>query len=143
MGECLCSPVRLLHRRITALYDEALRPHGVTSAQLNLLTAIEVLQGRATAPILVDAMAIEKSTLSRDLAGLQALGWVERAAVPGQRATALRLTPKGRRLLDALLPAWEDAQRRARELLDDEPRRWLRAFGRKARTEAREKHAGS
>ena len=51
---------------------------------------------------------------------LQAHGWVE--VVPGEdaRAQPFRLTPKGKRLIEKAVPAWEEAQRRASELLGNE-----------------------
>jgi hypothetical protein len=38
--ECIAVRVRLLNRVITSLYDDALRPLGITVSQLNLLVAI-------------------------------------------------------------------------------------------------------
>ena len=37
-GECLAVRVRLLNRTITGIYDEALRPLGMTVGQLNMFT---------------------------------------------------------------------------------------------------------
>jgi hypothetical protein len=36
------------------------------------------------------------------------------------RAQPLRLTPQGKRLIEKAIPAWEEAQRQATELLGDE-----------------------
>jgi len=60
------------------------------------------------------------ATLSRNVKPLQAHGWVE--VVPGEdaRAQPFRLTPKGKRLIEKAVPAWEEAQRRASELLGNE-----------------------
>ena len=44
-SECLAARVRRLGRVITRVYDAALAPHGVTIAQLNLLTAIVAADG--------------------------------------------------------------------------------------------------
>ena len=38
--ECLAVRVRLINRVITALYDEALRPHGLRISQANILAAV-------------------------------------------------------------------------------------------------------
>ena len=42
--------------------------------------------------------------------------------MPGEdaRAQPFRLTPKGKRLIEKAVPAWEEAQRRASELLGNE-----------------------
>ena len=47
-AECLCMPLRLVHRVVTGIYDEALRPLGVRIAQLNLLVGIARMSDRAT-----------------------------------------------------------------------------------------------
>ena len=39
-AECLAVRVRTLNRAVTALYDDALRPHGLRVGQLNLLVAV-------------------------------------------------------------------------------------------------------
>ena len=39
-GECLAVRVRMLNRTITAIYDDALRPLGLTTGQLNILVVV-------------------------------------------------------------------------------------------------------
>ena len=67
-----------------------------------------------------EILQLDASTLSRNVKPLQAHGWVE--VVPGEdaRAQPFRLTPKGKRLIEKAVPAWEEAQRRASELLGNE-----------------------
>jgi DNA-binding MarR family transcriptional regulator len=109
--------VRLLNRRITRLYDAALRPHDVTTAQLNILTAL-ALAGDARAADVAAALAIEKSTLSRNLARMVERGWI--SAIDEARGTGkqLRLLAAGRMLLEQATPAWRAAQRQARRELE-------------------------
>jgi DNA-binding MarR family transcriptional regulator len=111
-SECLAMRVRQLNRRVTRLYDAALRPHGVSTAQLNVLAALALL-GETRATDVAAALALEKSTLSRNLDRMVARGWVEVAA--GQRGVGqqLRLLPAGRRVVEDALPAWRAAQRQA------------------------------
>ena len=66
-GECLRLPVRMLHRVVTSIYDDALAEHGVGMAQLNLLVAIECLGKKATSSMLSRKLLLEKSSVSRDL----------------------------------------------------------------------------
>lgn len=117
--DCLAMRVRQLNRRVTRMYDAALRPHGVSTAQLNVLVALALAGGARPADI-AQALALEKSTLSRNLTRMAARRWVE--SVPAERGTAqrLRLLPAGRRVLEAALPAWRAAQRRAMAELDPE-----------------------
>ncbi len=43
-ANCLAVRVRLLSRTITGIYDEALRPLGVTVGQLNILVTVAMLE---------------------------------------------------------------------------------------------------
>ena len=115
--ECLAMRVRQLNRRITRLYDAALRPHGITTAQLNVLAAL-ALAGDTRPTDVAAALAIEKSTLSRNLARMIEREWVEvREEGPGT-AQLLRLRSAGRRIVEQAMPAWRAAQRRAAKELD-------------------------
>jgi DNA-binding MarR family transcriptional regulator len=51
---------------------------------------------------------------------LQAHGWLEVVPDEDARAQPFRLTAKGKRLIEKAVPAWEQAQRQAAELLGDE-----------------------
>lgn len=117
-GDCLAIRVRLINRVVSAIYDEALRPHGLKVSQANLLVAI-AHQAPVRPVDLSRSIRIEKSTLSRDVEVLRRRGWVESDPPAGGRNQALRLTEAGCDLLRALFPAWERAQAKARECLGD------------------------
>lgn len=109
---CYASPLRALLRVVNGIYDGALRPLELTIGQLNLMVAIEELGPDATAARVARGLAIEKSTLSRDLARLEQAGLVRRAQ--HGRDKVLSLTASGVRKLEAAFPVWEKAQARAR-----------------------------
>jgi DNA-binding MarR family transcriptional regulator len=111
-AECLAMRVRQLNRRVTRLYDKALRPHGVSTAQLNVLVAV-ALMDEARPTDIARALGLEKSTLSRNLTRMVEREWVEIAAGERGAEQRLRLRPAGRRLVEAALPAWRAAQRQA------------------------------
>src|SRR5690349_17632646 len=111
--DCIAVRVRALNRAITALYDEALRPHGLRVGQLNLLVAIARF-GTARPGDLCRTLRMEKSTLSRDIEVMRRKGWLQVDPSAGGRARPLQLTPAGRALLEAVLPAWRAAQARAK-----------------------------
>ncbi len=108
-SECLSVRVRRLGRVITRIYDAALAPHGVSTAQLNLLAAIAVCDGARPAD-LTRLLEVEKSTLSRDLKRMEQLGWVRSDPVLPRGGRRVTLTPAGARLLIGVRPAWEEAQ---------------------------------
>ncbi len=115
-GECLAVRVRTLNRAVTALYDEALRPHGLRVGQLNLLVAIAKM-GTARPGDLCRILQMDKSTLSRDVEVMRRNGWLEVDDSADARARPLRLTAAGDALLEAVVPAWRQAQEKAEALL--------------------------
>ena len=100
---------RRLERRLTRIYDDALRAHGLTGSQLALLVATQ-LSGKTTPAEVGRRLDLEKSTVSRNLARLASAGLVD-------VSDGLRITPRGAAAIVACHPAWRDAQRRAREAL--------------------------
>ena len=118
-GQCLARKVRQASRHLTALYDEALRPHGLKASQLNVLVAVGAF-GTAGPAQLVRALDLEKSTVSRGAERLAASGWLEVLADPAERGLRYRLTAKGRALLARALPDWERAEAEARRRLGRE-----------------------
>ena len=124
-SECLSVRVRRLGRVITRIYDAALAPHGVSTAQLNLLAAIAA-GGGARPGHLTRLLEVEKSTLSRDLKRMEQLGWVRSAAAPARRGRFVTLTPAGSRLLIDVRKAWEKAQAAAEVELGRKPFAQLR-----------------
>jgi DNA-binding MarR family transcriptional regulator len=119
VGECIAVRLRTLNRAITALYDDALRPHGLRIGQLNLLVAIAKM-GTARPVDLCRVLRMDKSTLSRDVEVIRRNGWLEVDDSGGGRSRPLRLTPTGRDLLRAVTPAWKSAQAKAKALLGED-----------------------
>ena len=116
---CIAVRLRLLNRVVTNLYDDALRPLGLKVSQLNILIVTAKL-GLARPAQVCDLLQLDASTLSRNVKPLQAHGWLEVVPDEDARAQPFRLTEQGRRLIEKAVPAWEEAQRRATELLGDE-----------------------
>src|SRR5262249_14901159 len=78
--ECIAVKLRMLTRAVTKIYNRALRPHGLTVSQMNILVAASYI-GQAKQQDICQALHLEKSTLSRDLARMRERGWV--AESPG------------------------------------------------------------
>ncbi len=118
-AECLASRARFLDRRLASIYERALRPLGLRRTQLTLLVAIARAGERASPGVVGQALLLEKSSVSRELGRLQALGWIRIEAAPDTRAQRLSLTPAGTGLVETALPLWRMAQREARALLGE------------------------
>jgi DNA-binding MarR family transcriptional regulator len=116
-AECLSVRLRLLNRAITKLYDDALRPVGIKSSQLNILVAAALDELTPPATLCL-RLKLDNSTLSRNVDRMAARGWIE--LVPDRddgRAHALRVTAKGQKLIEQAEPAWTAAQKQALEMI--------------------------
>jgi DNA-binding MarR family transcriptional regulator len=116
--DCIAVRLRLLNRVITNLYDDALRPVGLRVSQLNILVAVAKL-GLARPAVVCEILQLDTSTLSRNVERMRANGWLEAMPENDARMQPLRLTSRGKRLLERAVPAWEEAQQRAKELLGE------------------------
>src|SRR5262245_30939344 len=116
---CIAVLLRLLNRVVTNYYDDVLRPLGLKISQLNILVVTARL-GLARPAQVCDILQLDASTLSRNVKPLQAHGWLEVVPDEDARAQPFRLTPQGKRLIEKAVPAWEEAQRQATELLGSE-----------------------
>lgn len=116
---CIAVRLRLLNRVVTNFYDEALRPLGLKVSQLNILIVTAKL-GLARPAQVCGILQLDTSTLSRNVERMRAHGWLEIVPDEDARTQPFRLKPQGRRLIEKAVPAWEEAQRQAKELLGDE-----------------------
>ena len=120
-GECLAVRMRMLGRVVTSLYDDALRPFGVTAGQINVLVTVNMLTGEEagspTQSTVGQMLAMEKSTLSRNVERLVRDGLLTSNAGDDARSRWLGVTAKGNRMIERILPAWEQAQARAQDVL--------------------------
>ena len=124
---CIATRVRQLSRIITRVYDDALRSHKITASQFTLLTQLAQTDGITAAEIGVD-LDIEKSTLSRNLKRLLALGHITMDPPAGRRGRGLHLTPRGQTVIREAYPVWQAAQKRALEVMGRESRQTLDAL---------------
>src|SRR6476661_2853589 len=116
---CIAVRLRLLNRVVTNLYDDALRPLGLKVSQLNILIVTAKL-GLARPARVCEILQLGTSTLSRNVERMRANGWLEVVPEEDARTQPFRLTLLGKQLIERAVPAWEEAQHQATELLGDE-----------------------
>lgn len=114
--DCLAVRARLLARAVTAVYERALAPHGITVAQLNLLAALDRV-GPCPPARLGEVLLLERSTVSRNLDLLIRHAWVEAVTADRKGVREVAITAAGRATVAALMPAWRGAQAEAASLL--------------------------
>ena len=114
---CVAHRVRMLSRSVTTLYTRSLASVGLKASQLNVLSAVHLLDA-PTATDLVPFLRMDKSTVSRHLSWLVAHGLVRVDGNDGRRR--ITLTAAGRRRLERAEVAWVLAQREATARLGDD-----------------------
>ena len=106
---CVCNKTRTAARVVTRLYDEALRPVRLRATQFALLVALGD-EGAMSIAALAKLMAMDRSTLTRNLRPLETGGLVARGDEGWRRSKSVEITAKGRGQLRQGLPFWESAQ---------------------------------
>jgi DNA-binding MarR family transcriptional regulator len=107
--ECVARRLRQVNRTVTRLYDEALRPHGITVNQLNILAVI-IGEQQIRPGQLGQALGMEKSTVSRTIDRMVGKNWLKVAPGQDSRTQLLTVTSKGRQLLLSVTPIWDRLQ---------------------------------
>ncbi len=108
---------RFLARTVTEVFDEKLRPFGISSAQFNLLSAVNQA-GPVTRAQIARLQHLDKSTLTRNLKKIVSEGWIEEVRENADgRSRPIALTDAGKVLLLNGQPAWVAAQAQIEELL--------------------------
>ncbi len=100
-----------------------LAPSGLKATQLTMLGAISIL-GTARMSELASLVALDKTTLTRNLKLLQGDDLIAIAAGADRRVRVVALTRTGTDALERALPLWREAQRRMVEHLGEA--RWHR-----------------
>ena len=117
VSECVAYRTRRLNRQVTSIFNDALRSSPLSITEMNLLAPIAANPG-VQPSALATAMAMDKSTLSRNLARLSDRKYIRIAAQPDDRGDSLWLTEQGQDVFVATVPAWREAQERVAALLD-------------------------
>jgi DNA-binding MarR family transcriptional regulator len=117
----------MIDRVINGIYDDALRPFGLTASQMNILH-MTAEAGVARASDMCRTLHLDTSTISRNVARMRQNGLLE--VVPGgdARSRPFRVTEKGNTILAEADPAWRNAQQQARQRLGEDGLKWLDAI---------------
>src|SRR5215510_7928735 len=88
---CIATRLRLATRVVTKVYDDALRPFGLTVAQMGLL-ALAADRGAIRQADVSAQLQMDDSTLSRNLERMRGNGWLEAIVEPDARVHTHRLS---------------------------------------------------
>ena len=107
---CSCVAARRTARTITQHYERHLKPSGLRVSQFTMLTLLAIAGPQALSR-LADQMAVERTTLTRNLRSLLDRGLVSESTTGDARVRLLAITPKGASAAARALPRWRQAQR--------------------------------
>lgn len=110
---CACTRARRAARALTDLYDQALAPVGLKVTQFSVLRTVQRMD-RVSLSALGEEMALDRSTLGRNLRLLEAMGLVALSSGDDLRTQAAVLTRRGSERLRRALPLWERVQQDVR-----------------------------
>lgn len=104
---CLCLHVQRAARALARRFDDAFRPHGITSGQFSLLNALNRAEPVSMGPVAA-LLAMDRSTLTANLKPLERDGLVRVEVDPeDRRSRKLSLTDAGRKVLRTTIAIWK------------------------------------
>lgn len=122
---CACANLRRATRAVSQLYDELLRPTGLSIAQFTLLKVLD-----ETGPIrqgdLGATLKLDSTTLTRTFAPLKSSGWIVIRPGTDRRERLAGITAAGRRQLEQAEVQWAKAQKRLQQALSQ--KEWQQLF---------------
>lgn len=121
MENCLCFNLRWVSRAFSQFFVGELNRHGLLPTQTPILGLLAA-KPEATMAEVSDWLAMDRTTLVRNLRPLERDGLVRATGKGRGNKVRLTLTPKGRQTLEKFLPDWQIAQGKMIQTLGEE--RW-------------------
>ncbi len=122
MGQtCACYNLRRASRAVTQLFDAYFDEIGLKATQFTVLAVLAYENDQQKDPTvtgLADLLVLEQSSLSRNLAVLERLGYVRLVPGSDRRERIVQLTRTGRSALTRGYPIWRRAQNAVASELD-------------------------
>ena len=115
-ADCACFNLRKASRMMAQVYDHYLQPSGLTNTQFSLLV-VASKHNPISITELADQLAMERTTLTRNLQLVKRAGLVQVRAGRNARTKDVQVTANGRKALEKALPLWEQAQSKVVESL--------------------------
>lgn len=119
---CLCLHARRAARKLARVFDDVLRPYGLTNGQFSLLMSLNRPKPSGMGSV-ASLLAMDRTTLTAALKPLERRGLIGIVADPeDKRSRLLSLTRSGHRLLIRVLPAWKETHSMIEGLLPNADR---------------------
>lgn len=115
---CTCFRVRRLARRVTKIYEESLAPTGLSVTQYTILSMLRHV-GPMSMSELSHRLGMDRTTLTRTLRPLEAMGHISNTPEADRRQRRISLSEEGRVALRTAAPSWKRAQSSVFAILGD------------------------
>lgn len=116
--ECIGMRAQMASRAITRTFDKALKPAGLRLGQFTVLMFIKSGMGVSVSK-LSESLAVERTTLTRNLTLLERDGLVVISPEGAQRVRSISITDEGERRLSKALPRWRKVQDALQATVDE------------------------
>jgi len=113
---CFCGVLLVAARSVTRLYNEELRASGIEVTQHAILMMLKAL-GPTPLGALGERLAVDKTTISRNVKVLERHRWVATDRGEDARERVVSVTNAGAAKLEKARPSWDRAQKRMRAAL--------------------------
>lgn len=114
---CLCFHAQKAARVLARVFDEAMRPHGLTNGQFSVMMSLNRPEP-ASMGMVANFLAMDRTTLTAALKPLERRGFVTIKQDPqDRRSRLLTLTARGLSALAAAVPVWEEKHAEIEKLL--------------------------
>ena len=117
-ADCVCLGLRRAARTVTRYYDSALRSCNLKATQFSLL-AVLFARGRTPFSELVDRLATDQTTLTRNLKPLERRGLIRVTPGADRRTRDIDLTNAGKKLYQRANTLWREAQKHATSVIGE------------------------
>lgn len=115
---CTGAMLRRTMRRMTQIYDDALRPFDLKLTQYSVLANLFTRPGISITD-LADLLQMDRTTLSRNLGPLRKRGLVTYQQAGDSRRRDLELTEQGLALVRQVYPVWRRSEFAVRQILGE------------------------
>jgi DNA-binding MarR family transcriptional regulator len=106
---CVCAAIRRAARTVTQHYQRHFRGTGLLGTQFSMLTVL-IRGGPMPMGRMAKLLGVERTTLTRNLKPLEKKQWIKIEGEVDGRVRFVSITPKGKAVAKAALPAWRKAQ---------------------------------
>lgn len=109
LQNCACFNLRKTTRAITQYYDRQIKLAGLRGTQFTILAVLSET-GAISITHLADFLAMDRTTVTRNLQPLKKQGFLENLTGEDQRIRNVQITEAGLKVFEEARPLWEKVQ---------------------------------